>query len=1093
MLDIFRPSALGMTQSAAVDPGLETAPSTPGDPSLLRSKSSVKSRRASVIDFFRSSNTGFRNSATGMTGEPSEGGQSFGRGSRRFEASASRNGSQRRRSVIDILGHSSKRFVAKLMNQNFEDEPEDEPEPEGPLWFTSLADFKPLTFKYLTGRFTHAYFACSVKTGEHYILKQFEKAKMSSNDERGVRRALAFAQMLEHEHLTRCCGTWEDEEAIYIVEEYATKGDLLQDSMSHPEKYTEAFMATKVVKPLLEVLSYLHNINVVHRAIFPEYVMFGREDKLKLGHFTSAIDQRLDPPNERIQFLDYMPPEMLAVREMETALAKPSAPHQTKVVRMAGFSDDGRTGPSATPGPGGAQAQGPGSPLLHRDSGALSGRPAGGDAPWLTGAGVASPVMAVERSPVSRSSLRSPLRLFQSLRSKSQNLSEEGSRPSVRGRDPDGSVHGSRGQVVVPLAAGSSRRALASGSGDAPWLLAPDEAASPSRALSMRSRSAVRRKSALEDMQAPWLRPLDQSGDVAAPAGADTEGERDGGKGTGMGVAEGGSGSGGAEVPGSVSGQDANGGRAPSRTGSHNSGSGDGSREDPRTPSRLPGSPGFNSGGESSSSPAPAPVPTSTAQPGSRPTSARPGSARPGRPSPLTAPPAAAATGCGSSSRPTSAVPRNGTHVAAAGGPGPVAEALYDHGDDRRATRASADGDGSPIKRGRTGVSFTTAESRDTMIEDDDDASLPAIRSGATTARSGGATARSGGATARSRPTTANANARSRPTTANTRSRPATANMWSRATSRVGSRENSMTAGGGQMMTGLRAMMRNVTLRIGQVLTRTGDAPAEDGPPEGAAAMPEPSPRQSMAGGPDATSIIVPANPWEWQEHYNEKVDLWQVGCLCHEILCASLPFEAEDKLLAAALILWADIVSFPDHLSPECHSFMRACLTKNPAERPSAAELLQHPWVVRHAAGETLKSVRQQREDEGLVEGPDGQQLTAFQRFARNWGFGWAVGAPRAPSSSAAAGGGWWKRLTAKVKPEESGGSKEFDRAMAMVQEQHQHETEAVLGHGAETARPKSSDVEAGAASGGGGAARRHSLEHNGPGGHTQGWQTVL
>lgn len=95
--------------------------------------------------------------------------------------------------------------------------------------------------------------------------------------------------------------------------------------MSHPEKYTEAFMATKVVKPLLEVLVYLHGINIVHRSIFPEYVMFGREDKFKLGHFTSAVDQRLDPPNERIRFLDYMAPEMLSVRVNDDKIIAPSS------------------------------------------------------------------------------------------------------------------------------------------------------------------------------------------------------------------------------------------------------------------------------------------------------------------------------------------------------------------------------------------------------------------------------------------------------------------------------------------------------------------------------------------------------------------------------------------------------------------------------------------------------------------------------------------------------------------------------------------------------------------------------------------------
>ena len=35
--------------------------------------------------------------------------------------------------------------------------------------------------------------------------------------------------------------------------------------MSHPEKYTEAFMATRVIKPLLEVLVYLHSMSVIHR------------------------------------------------------------------------------------------------------------------------------------------------------------------------------------------------------------------------------------------------------------------------------------------------------------------------------------------------------------------------------------------------------------------------------------------------------------------------------------------------------------------------------------------------------------------------------------------------------------------------------------------------------------------------------------------------------------------------------------------------------------------------------------------------------------------------------------------------------------
>jgi serine/threonine protein kinase len=28
------------------------------------------------------------------------------------------------------------------------------------------------------------------------------------------------------------------------------------------------------------------------------------------------------------------------------------------------------------------------------------------------------------------------------------------------------------------------------------------------------------------------------------------------------------------------------------------------------------------------------------------------------------------------------------------------------------------------------------------------------------------------------------------------------------------------------------------------------------------------------------------------RDYYDEKVDIWQVGCMVHELLCGSMPFE---------------------------------------------------------------------------------------------------------------------------------------------------------------------------------------------------------
>ena len=56
------------------------------------------------------------------------------------------------------------------------------------------------------------------------------------------------------------------------------------------------------------------------------------------------------------------------------------------------------------------------------------------------------------------------------------------------------------------------------------------------------------------------------------------------------------------------------------------------------------------------------------------------------------------------------------------------------------------------------------------------------------------------------------------------------------------------------------------------------------------------------------------------QTHFCACFPWLQVGCLVQDCL----PFEAEDKALAAALILWADVATWPDTLSPECVSFLQ-------------------------------------------------------------------------------------------------------------------------------------------------------------------------
>ncbi len=41
----------------------------------------------------------------------------------------------------------------------------------------------------------------------------------------------------------------------------------LQDLLARPERYTESYVATHIIKPLLSVLAYLHSKSIMHRCV----------------------------------------------------------------------------------------------------------------------------------------------------------------------------------------------------------------------------------------------------------------------------------------------------------------------------------------------------------------------------------------------------------------------------------------------------------------------------------------------------------------------------------------------------------------------------------------------------------------------------------------------------------------------------------------------------------------------------------------------------------------------------------------------------------------------------------------------------------
>ncbi|NXN26736.1 M3K19 kinase, partial [Nycticryphes semicollaris] len=81
---------------------------------------------------------------------------------------------------------------------------------------------------------------------------------------------------------------------------------------------------------------------------------------------------------------------------------------------------------------------------------------------------------------------------------------------------------------------------------------------------------------------------------------------------------------------------------------------------------------------------------------------------------------------------------------------------------------------------------------------------------------------------------------------------------------------------------------------------------------------------------------------------YGRKSDIWSVGCTVFEMATGKPPLASMDRI-AAMFYIGAHrglMPSLPDRFSSTAVDFVRACLTRDQRERPSALQLLDHPFV---------------------------------------------------------------------------------------------------------------------------------------------------
>ncbi|EPY52953.1 STE/STE11 protein kinase Byr2 [Schizosaccharomyces cryophilus OY26] len=84
------------------------------------------------------------------------------------------------------------------------------------------------------------------------------------------------------------------------------------------------------------------------------------------------------------------------------------------------------------------------------------------------------------------------------------------------------------------------------------------------------------------------------------------------------------------------------------------------------------------------------------------------------------------------------------------------------------------------------------------------------------------------------------------------------------------------------------------------------------------------------------------------QTQHTEKTDIWSLGCLVIEMLTSNHPYPTCDQMQAIFKIGQNIPPEYPPNATPSVHDFLNKTFAIDCHERPTASELLQHPFIVK-------------------------------------------------------------------------------------------------------------------------------------------------
>ncbi|NXP55902.1 NEK3 kinase, partial [Heliornis fulica] len=129
------------------------------------------------------------------------------------------------------------------------------------------------------------------------------------------------------------------------------------------------------------------------------------------------------------------------------------------------------------------------------------------------------------------------------------------------------------------------------------------------------------------------------------------------------------------------------------------------------------------------------------------------------------------------------------------------------------------------------------------------------------------------------------------------------------------------------------------------------------------------------------TPYYVPPEIWESMP-YNNKSDIWSLGCILYELCTLRHPFQANSWKHLILKICKGSYNPLPSHYSYELHYLIKQMFKRNPKNRPSASTILERGCLTRliknclpsEMTDEFEQVLKETRKHEGSAARPKGK-----------------------------------------------------------------------------------------------------------------------